>query len=548
MLLRASRSTPSLEPVVAASSSWSGRFVLRPRRAPPPEPRSYHLRHAPHDQFPSMNLTLTGSAESSRVSALTTPCKADDDRARTQWNGETPGDDRKGSRSQNRLVGAWSQAVVLSLAAGLASGTAGWPATSPRFPASARGRRRERRSASSAAPIDVPPLTPKLDSGESLRPDRDRQQSGHHPQQLADECVARKGKKILDLLINRTSDRAGPPGQEDGNHGGRHRPGNRAASPHDSGSVANSGSARSTRSAGSARFSTPATSSTRRSPCAGCAAGRVQVTPEDLQESVRGPVRRQASLPDDLGRQASDGHRDLGRASQEPGSVREDRPGRVDGPATASLGGLLAQPITRHAIPENLSDAAFHQFVDGDSRDKDPSHKPKDGDFTGPIQVGELGWVHPPPRVARARRPEGRPQKRKRPQANVRIDVRRQAQGSDGLRLPGAHQGRGDREPVDRHVKLANEEKDPTYATATDQGVKLMSGQGPARKGDLRKNGPASAGCPSAAAPCQDCPAGRSLSRSRASSSRSSSAPSSRAEPATPVPRPRRQAPSASPN
>ena len=62
-------------------------------------------------------------------------------------------------------------------------------------------------------------------------------------------------------------------------------------------------------------------------------------------------------------------------------------------PGSRSLGGLLAEPITRHAIPQNLSEAAFHQLVDGDPTDRDPTHKPKDGDFTGPIQVGELVWV-----------------------------------------------------------------------------------------------------------------------------------------------------------
>jgi hypothetical protein len=58
-----------------------------------------------------------------------------------------------------------------------------------------------------------------------------------------------------------------------------------------------------------------------------------------------------------------------------------------------SLGGLLAEPITRHAYPQNVSDAAFAQLVDGDSNDKDSKHKPKDGDFTGPIQVAEATWV-----------------------------------------------------------------------------------------------------------------------------------------------------------
>jgi foldase protein PrsA len=58
-----------------------------------------------------------------------------------------------------------------------------------------------------------------------------------------------------------------------------------------------------------------------------------------------------------------------------------------------SLGGLLAEPISRHAYPQNVSDAAFAQLVDGDVNDKDPTHKPKDGDFTGPIQVAEATWV-----------------------------------------------------------------------------------------------------------------------------------------------------------
>jgi foldase protein PrsA len=58
-----------------------------------------------------------------------------------------------------------------------------------------------------------------------------------------------------------------------------------------------------------------------------------------------------------------------------------------------SLGGLLGEPICRHAYPETVSDAAFRQLVDGDPNDKDATHKPKDGDFTGPIQVAENTWV-----------------------------------------------------------------------------------------------------------------------------------------------------------
>lgn len=58
-----------------------------------------------------------------------------------------------------------------------------------------------------------------------------------------------------------------------------------------------------------------------------------------------------------------------------------------------SLGGLLAAPITRHAHPQNVSDAAFEQLVDGTPGDTDPTHKPKNGDFTGPIQVAEATWI-----------------------------------------------------------------------------------------------------------------------------------------------------------
>ncbi|WZP01056.1 peptidylprolyl isomerase [Isosphaeraceae bacterium EP7] len=61
--------------------------------------------------------------------------------------------------------------------------------------------------------------------------------------------------------------------------------------------------------------------------------------------------------------------------------------------ATRSLGGLLAEPISRHAYPLGVSTAVYRQLYDGDPEDKDPAHKPKDGDFTGPVQVEESSWV-----------------------------------------------------------------------------------------------------------------------------------------------------------
>ena len=46
-----------------------------------------------------------------------------------------------------------------------------------------------------------------------------------------------------------------------------------------------------------------------------------------------------------------------------------------------------------HAPPENVADAAFAQLVDGDPNDTDKTHKPKNGDVTGPIQASESTWI-----------------------------------------------------------------------------------------------------------------------------------------------------------
>jgi foldase protein PrsA len=51
--------------------------------------------------------------------------------------------------------------------------------------------------------------------------------------------------------------------------------------------------------------------------------------------------------------------------------------------ATKAVGGQMELPLTRHAHPRNVSDAAFEQLLDGDPNDKDPSHKPQDGAITG---------------------------------------------------------------------------------------------------------------------------------------------------------------------
>ena len=126
-----------------------------------------------------------------------------------------------------------------------------------------------------------------------------------------------------------------------------------------------------------------------------------------------------------------------------------------------SLGGLLAEPITRHAYPQNLSDAAFHQLVDGDPRDKDPSHKPKDGDFTGPIQVGETVWVIlRRESIIPAVKGVNLKDEQVRKQTYEMIYEVKLKEAMEA-RLPGADQGGRDREPVDRHRQAGQRGEGP---------------------------------------------------------------------------------------
>ncbi len=101
-------------------------------------------------------------------------------------------------------------------------------------------------------------------------------------------------------------------------------------------------------------------------------------------------------------------------------------------PGSKSLGGLLGEPITRHAYPRTLSDAAFQQLVDGDPKDRDPSHKPKDGDITGPIQAGESAWVILRREELVPGEQERQHEGRARPHRRLRDDLPGQAEGGDG--------------------------------------------------------------------------------------------------------------------
>jgi foldase protein PrsA len=120
---------------------------------------------------------------------------------------------------------------------------------------------------------------------------------------------------------------------------------------------------------------------------------RVQVTPLDLKnafEAQYGDKLRCRMIMVDKLQTAKEIWEEL---RKNPGGFEKTAIDRSMDSGSRSLGGLLAEPISRHAYPQTVSDAAFYQLVDGDPKDKDPDHKPKNGDITGPIQVAEATWV-----------------------------------------------------------------------------------------------------------------------------------------------------------
>ncbi len=120
---------------------------------------------------------------------------------------------------------------------------------------------------------------------------------------------------------------------------------------------------------------------------------RVQVTDEDMKRAFEanfGPrLRCRIIMTNDI-RKASEIWEEV---RKNPGGFEKLAQERSLDQATRSFGGLLPDPIARYAVPADVSEAAFAQLVDGDPADKNPAHKPKDGDFTGPIQVNDAAWI-----------------------------------------------------------------------------------------------------------------------------------------------------------
>jgi parvulin-like peptidyl-prolyl isomerase len=296
-------------------------------------------------------------------------------------------------------------------------------------------------------------------------------------QQLADECVARKGKEILDLLINRmmieqalrtkkleiTAAEIDQEIDATARRFGIEREGwlrtldkERGISPIQY----------------ARDIIYPALA--LRKLCA----GRVQVTAQDMKDSFEaqyGDKLRVRMIMVDKQQTAVEVWEELKKNPDGFEKLAQDR--SIDANSRA-LGGLIGPPITRHAHPQNVSDKAFQQLVDGDPKDTNPAHKPKDGDFTGPIQIGEMAWVI-------LRRESVIPSDKNASLSNEQIkkqtyeliyDVK--LKETMNFVFQELARGAGIENKLTGATKLANEEQDPEYQKAKgdiDGQVKLMS-------------------------------------------------------------------------
>lgn len=294
-------------------------------------------------------------------------------------------------------------------------------------------------------------------------------------EQLADECVARKGKEILETLINRQLiDQALKASKQEVTAAEIDQEIDNVAQQFGIGRDAWLRTLDKERGITPYQYARdiiyPALAMRKLS------AGRVQVTPEDLKNAFEAQygakLRCRMIMVDKLNKA-----QDIWEALRKnPGGFEKIAQEQSMDLSTRSLGGLLAEPITRHAHPRNVSDAAFAQLLDGDPKDTDPNHKPKDGDFTGPIQAGESTWVI-------LRREAVEP-------ANTNVSLEDEAvrkktyeivyevklKETMGEVFQALVKNAAIENRLVGNVKLANEDQEPDYRV--DKEVKLMSDSG----------------------------------------------------------------------
>jgi hypothetical protein len=230
--------------------------------------------------------------------------------------------------------------------------------------------------------------------------------------------------------------------------------------------------------------------------------GRVQVTDKDIKDALEanfGARLHVRIIMTDQQRKAIEIWEQL---KKNPGSFEKLAKERSTDQATRAFGGLLGEPIPRHGYPREVSDEAYAQLVDGDPKDTDPANKPKDGDFTGPIQVNGMAWVI----IKRESLEPSRPYNPNDPALRASFhsqmySVKLEAAVKDvfnELMLAASVDNR-----LTGAIKLANEQNDPDSQINANE-VKLMSGTVKATPGRANTSGAATArrpGQPASARP-----------------------------------------------
>ena len=296
-------------------------------------------------------------------------------------------------------------------------------------------------------------------------------------QQLADECVARRGKEILETLINRTlieqalksrkqEITAAEIDQEIDNVAHRFGIGREAW----------------LRTLDKERGISPVQYArdiiwpalALRKLCT----GRVTVTPKDLSDAFESQygdkIRCRMIMTDKLAK-AQDIWE---RLKKNPAGFEKIAQDESMDSGSRSLGGQLAEPITRHAYPQTVADSAFLQLVDGDVNDSDPTHKPNNGDFTGPIQAAEAVWVILR-RDAVIPAVEGvslKDERIKKQTYEMIYEVK--LKETMGLVFQELVKAAGIENKLVGSVKIANEEQEPDFNTADKNNTKLMGNRG----------------------------------------------------------------------
>ena len=123
---------------------------------------------------------------------------------------------------------------------------------------------------------------------------------------------------------------------------------------------------------------------------------RVQVTEQDLKDALDAQFGDQLVYRVIMTRSLDHAKQFWAELKENPGGFEHfatNDPRSIDQATKAEGGRPINGPLQSHSYPREVSDQIFQQLVDGDPKDNDPDHKPKDGDLSGPIQVSEEAYI-----------------------------------------------------------------------------------------------------------------------------------------------------------